>query len=182
VIAVADLAAAADELAKRHGIASVEGGRHPWGTANRIVPLGGAYLELVTVVDEAEAMRSPFGRWVASRSEPVQLLGWAVRTDRLDRVAARLGLEVVAGSRGDLRWRLAGVEAAAAEPSLPFFIAWAPGARHPGGGGPRRTVELQLEGDAGQLAAWLGPHALPVTIRPGRPGVASLVVDGRLVL
>jgi len=181
VIAVADLAAA-DELATRLGIASVEGGRHPWGTANRIVPLGGSYLELVAVVDEAEAARSPFGRWVASRTEPVELLGWAVRTDDLDGVAARLGLEVAAGSRGDLRWRLAGVEAAAAEPSLPFFIEWARGARHPGGDGVRRTVELGLAGDGDRLAAWLGPHALPFTIQPGRPRVGHLVVDGGVVL
>jgi hypothetical protein len=182
VIAVADPAAAADELATRHGMVSVEGGRHPWGTANRIVPLGGSYLELVTVVNAAEAARSPFGRWVASRTEPVEVLGWAVRTDDLDRVAARLGLEVGAGSRGNLRWRLAGAEAAAAEPALPFFIEWASGARHPGGDGVRRTVELQLEGDGERLADWVGPHSLPFTIQPGPPRVAHLVVDGGVVL
>ena len=67
LIAVADLAAAARELEVRHGLASVEGGRHPgWGTANRIVPLGDTYLELIAVVDEAEAAESPFGRWVAA--------------------------------------------------------------------------------------------------------------------
>ena len=77
---------------------------------------------------------------------------------------------------------MSGIEAAAAEPSLPFFIEWERGARHPGGGGARRPVELQLEGDGERLAAWLGPHALPVTIRPGRPRVANLAVDGRVVL
>ena len=65
---MADLAAAAEEIEARHGLASIEGGRHPgWGTANRIVPLGEAYLELVAVVDEAEAAQSPFGRWVGRR-------------------------------------------------------------------------------------------------------------------
>jgi hypothetical protein len=40
----------------RYGLASIEGGRHPgWGTANRIIPLGDAYIELVTVVDDEEA-------------------------------------------------------------------------------------------------------------------------------
>src|SRR5207253_9345067 len=48
LIAVDDLAAAARELEARHGLASIRGGRHPgWGTANRIVPLGQTYLELV---------------------------------------------------------------------------------------------------------------------------------------
>ena len=74
------------------GLASSAGGRHPgWGTANRIVPLGETYLELVTVVDEAEAAQSAFGRWVAA-SRPGAPFGWAVRTDDLDAVAARLGL------------------------------------------------------------------------------------------
>src|SRR5712691_3218109 len=85
-IAVADLAAAAREIEARHGLASIPGGRHPgWGTANRIVPLGEAYLELVAIVDEAEAAQSPFGRWVAAaQPELARPLGWAVRTHRLD--------------------------------------------------------------------------------------------------
>jgi Glyoxalase-like domain len=116
---VADLAAAGREMEARHGLASVEGGRHPgWGTANRIVPLGETYLELVAVVDEAEAAQSPFGSWVAQASPArAKPLGWAVRTNKLDEVARRLGLVVAAGSRATrggqlLRWRLAGVEQA----------------------------------------------------------------------
>jgi Glyoxalase-like domain len=80
----------------------VAGGRHPgWGTANRIVPLGETYLELVAVVDEAEAAQSAFGRRVAGvHPEPSgQPFGWVVRTNQLDEVAHRLGLTVEAGSR-----------------------------------------------------------------------------------
>jgi hypothetical protein len=56
LIAVADLSTAAQEMAKRDGLTSVEGGRRTgWGTANAIVPLGKTYLELVAVVDAAEA-------------------------------------------------------------------------------------------------------------------------------
>jgi len=59
LIAVADLSTAAQEMAKRDGLTSVEGGRRTgWGTANGIVPLGKTYLELVAVVDAAEARRS----------------------------------------------------------------------------------------------------------------------------
>ena len=91
------------------------------------------YLELVAVVDEAAAAQNAFGRWVAAaRSRTAQLLGWAVRTHELDDVADRLDLTIGTGSRATrsgqvLRWRLAGIEQAAAEPSLPFFIEWAPG-------------------------------------------------------
>ena len=141
LVAVTDLAAAARAIDDEHGLRAEEGGRHPgWGTANCIVPLGDAYLELVTAVDPAAAARSSFGRWVtASQSELLHPLGWAVRTDELDDVASRLGLTVEAGSRtgrdgGLVRWRLAGVEEAATEPALPFFIEWAPGTPLPGRG------------------------------------------------
>jgi hypothetical protein len=162
------------------GLASIEGGRHPgWGTANRIVPLGDAYLELVAVVDEAEAAQSAFGRWVAGAPEGP--LGWAVRTDRLDEVAARLGLAVSDGSRvrrdGRLiQWRLAGVDEAAAEPCLPFFIEWAPGTTLPGHGHEGRIDGLELVGDAARLRDWLGDHDLPITVRSGPPAVAAIDV------
>jgi hypothetical protein len=188
---VADLAAATREVEARHGLASIEGGRHPgWGTANSIVPLGEAYLELVAVVDDPEAAQSPFGRWVAeARPTLAEPLGWAVRTDALDEVARRLGLTIGAGSRATrggelLRWRLAGIEQAAAEPSLPFFIEWGretplPGRTpitHPAG--PVKLAQLQLDGDADRLAAWLGAHRLPISVRPGRPGIRSIVLKG----
>lgn len=67
LIPVADLCGAVTEFDRRCGVVSVEGGRHSgWGTASRIVPLGDSYLELVAVVDLAEALRSTFGRWVAN--------------------------------------------------------------------------------------------------------------------
>ncbi len=183
ILAVADLAAAAGELETRYGLASVEGGRHAgWGTANRIVPLGEAYLELVTVVDEAEAAESAFGRWVAAglRHEPARPLGWVARTDRLDEVAGQLGLTVSAGSRAGrdgrvVRWRLAGVDEAAAEPALPFFVEWGPRTPLPGRAAaahPAGAVELarlELQGDPERVAAWLGGQPLPIDLRPGPP-------------
>ncbi len=139
LIAVTDLAAAAREMEEHHGLASLEGGRHPgWGTANRIVPLGETYLELVAVVDVAEARQSVFGGWVATGATSAgQPIGWAVRTDEIDDVARRLRLTVRSGSRvtptGDrLEWRAAGMEEAAAERALPFFIEWGPGTPFPG--------------------------------------------------
>jgi glyoxalase-like protein len=187
VLAVADLAAAADELETRHGLASVAGGRHPgWGTENAIVPLGDTYLELIAVADEAEAAASALGRWVRDGSGGgPRPLGWAVRTDDLDAVAERLGLAVRGGSRitvegEELHWRYAGIERAMDEACLPFFIRWAEGAPFPGrAGSPQlRLRELRLTGDPTRLAAWLGPNDLPVVIGPGRPAVAGIVLDG----
>jgi hypothetical protein len=146
------------------------------------VPLGDAYLELVAVVDEAEAARTTFGRWVAGA--PDGPLGWAVRTDRLDDVAGRLGLTVNDGSRigrdgRRIEWRLAGVEQAAAEPCLPFFIEWAPGTTLPGHGHEGRIDALELVGDAERVREWLGDHRLPLTVRPGPPGIARMYfLDG----
>jgi hypothetical protein len=51
--AVSNLDDAAARWAADFGLRSVPGGVHPrWGTANRIVPLGGAYLELIGVDGE----------------------------------------------------------------------------------------------------------------------------------
>ncbi len=172
---------AVPDLEAEQELVSIEGGRHPgWGTANRIVPLGDAYLELVAVVDEGEAAANPFGRWVAASRGP---FAWAVRTDDLDAAAARLGLAIGAGSRARpdgtmLRWRSAGIEQAAAEPLLPFLIQWEEGTVLPGQSGARqgRLQELRLRGDASRLDEWLGPHDLPVTVTPGEPAVEAFVL------
>ena len=188
-MAVTDLAAAAAQLEGRFGLASVEGGRHAaWGTANRIVPLGESYLELVAIVDEIAAATSTFGRWVgAMRSRSGRLIGWAARTSDLDSVARRLGLSISEGSRLDpsgaeLRWRGAGIDAAAAEPARPFFIEWDPGTPYPGRlpvahrAGAVELARLELTGDAVRLAAWLGEGWLPIVVRPGDPAVTKVVL------
>jgi Glyoxalase-like domain len=190
LVAVTDLAAAAQEIEARHGLSSVQGGRHAgWGTANRIVPLGETYLELIAVVDPAEAADSAFGSWVAAGATPEgRPLGWVVRTDDLNGVAERLGLEIVAKSRKDasgrtLSWRVAGIEEAAAEPSLPFFVEWGDGTPHPGRApvthpaGTTQIASLELDGDGQRLADWLGSHRLPVTVREGEPAVASVILS-----
>ena len=191
IVAVTDLEAVARAVEERYGLASIEGGRHPgWGTANRIVPLGETYVELIAVVDADEAARSDFGSWVAAGATPVGTpLGWAVRTADLDAVAGRLDLAVEAKSRQDasgrrLHWRLAGVREATAEPSLPFFIEWGDGTPFPGGAqvahprGECGIARLEVAGDEARLERWLGGDELPVTVRRGAPGVLGVVLGG----
>ena len=197
--AVRDLDEAGSRLLDEHGLASVPGGRHDgWGTANRIVPLGDDYLELVAVVDEREAATAPFGRWAAAAAaDGDRWAGWVVRTDELDRLATDRGLEVVDGARrrpdgAVLRWRMAGLDRALGDPQLPFFIEWLvpvrdrPGrtvVHHPAG--PRGLSRLELSGDESQLRAWLGAADLPVSVARGAPGVRAVVLAsaaGELVL
>jgi hypothetical protein len=190
LIAVGDLAVAAREFEEHHGLASIEGGRHPgWGTANRIAPLGKTYLELVAVVDAAEARQSVFGRWVARATNlQGQPIGWAVRTDEIDNVGRRLGLTVHAGSRvtptgARLEWRAAGMEEAAAESSLPFFIEWSPRTSFPGhtpvrhAHGTPAITGILIRGDADRLADWLDGERLPIFVNPGNPMLAGIVLS-----
>jgi hypothetical protein len=184
LIAVDDLEAAAKEVEERYGLASVEGGRHQgFGTANRIVPLGETYLELVAVVDDEEAAASGFGSWVRGGGHP-RLLGWCLRTDELDAVAERLGLTIADGSRARpdgavLRWRMAGLERSAEEPSLPFFIEWGAGTAHPGGALAQSATidEVRLQGEPDQIEEWLGGANVPISVSQGRPALRSIVLD-----
>jgi glyoxalase-like protein len=190
LIAVEDLEATGRELEERHGLSSIVGGRHPgWGTGNRIVPLGDTYIELVAVVDSAEAAQAAFGRLVGSStgSTPTPF-AWCVRTDDLDGVAARLGLEPEAGSRerpggSIVRWRIAGLEQAADVPCLPFFIEWAEGTPFPGSAevdhpvGAAELTRLELSGDPRRVDDWLGGAALPVSVAPGEPAITGVIVS-----
>jgi hypothetical protein len=36
---------------------------------------------------------------------------------------------------------------------------------------------LVLDGDADRLATWLGHHTLPIVVRAGKSGVASIVLS-----
>jgi len=190
LIAVADLAKAGQEFEIRHGLASIEGGRHPaWGTANRIIPLGDSYLELIAVVDAALAAENAVGRWVASAvTESARPLGWAVRTSQLDEMARQLDLPISAGSRvtpdgEQLSWRTAGMDQAIAEPALPFFIEWAPGTKLPGQAdirhpaGEARISRLVLDEDPDRLTDWLGNHQLPIVVRPGTSAVREIHIS-----
>ena len=190
IVPVRDLALAADEIEARHGLASVEGGRHPaWGTANRIVPLGDTYLELVAIADPETAARSAFGQWIAG-AIPDRPLGWAVRSDAIESVGQRLGQPVVPGSRAQpngslVTWRSAGLDTAIREPGLPFFIQWGDGVPLPGAtaidhpGGAATLKLLSVSADPHHLADWLGDHDLPIAVTDRAVNWAITLTRGR---
>ena len=180
VFCVPDLERAGQQLAQGYGFVSHAGGRHPGhGPANRIVPLGDSYLELVAVVAPIETAGSLFGSWVdANATSPPRPQGLCLRTDDLDAVCARLSLDPVTMSRETpdgftVRWRLAGLEQALTE-SLPFFIEWQvsddmlPGRMEPGN--DAYIEEVIVTGDTDRLHEWIA-GANGVTVEPGDPGI-----------
>jgi hypothetical protein len=200
VYAVRDLDEAAERFRREFGLDSVVGGRHGgWGTANRIVPLGEQYVELIGVVDRAEAEATTFGRDVLQRTAGGD--GWytiAVASDDVVLVGERLGLEVDAGSRerpdGEvLRWRMAGLDDPRREPWMPFFLTWdVPASLHPGrsaraGHGVRAggIAWVEVGGDVGRLREWLGDEELSIRVTAGEPGIRRVALatsDGDLVI
>jgi hypothetical protein len=186
LLTAGDPAPSTSVLAWRGGLDSFAGGRHPgWGTANRMVPLGDAYLELVSIVDEDEARSSPFGRWALDAAgQPGRALGWAVRPSDFDATAERLCLDVRGGSRavpsGEVvRWRMAGLDEAAERPWLPFFLDWHDPSRFPGRLAPTTATlrDISIAGDVAELSNWLGPHDLPLNVTQGDQGVVSVTVN-----
>jgi hypothetical protein len=199
VYAVEDLEAGGEWFLEEFGLASVAGGRHPgWGTANRIVPLGEDYLELVAVADEAEAEASDFGRAVIRAvSNGGGLAGWAVATDDLAAIADRLELELAHGSRNRpdgsvLRWELAGVTRALSTGALPFFIQWdCPPGSHPGAAPADHSVEphgiawVAVTAEEEPLRQWLGDAELPLRVDAGPQAITAVAVAtarGEIVL
>jgi hypothetical protein len=200
LLAVADLDAAASRILADHGLASVDGGEHVGlGTANRIVPLGETYIELIAVVDHAAAQRNPFGSYIGSFvADGDRLMAWAVATDEIDWDAKRIGASPVPATRvtpdgTELRWRMAGIEGALADRSLPFFIEWECGPEdHPGKQlaahtcTPHGIADLEVAGSATKIRNRLGGATLPITVAKGdRAGPRSVTIatsDGHVVL
>jgi hypothetical protein len=190
IFGTADMERTAAELLERRGLASVVGGRHEGrGTGNRIVPLGSAYLELMGVVDEAEAASHPFGRWFTEQiSDGDRFLMWCIGTDDIDAVSARLGLEVEEWTRARpdgtiLSWRLAGLEISNGHPEIPFFIQWTvPPELHPSKASvlhrntPSGYLAVTLAGDQAWVERWIGDSDLPVRFTTSKQGVVGVTI------
>lgn len=192
IVCVANLDEAASRFESEHGVSSVEGGRHQGhGTANRLIPLGENYIELLAVVAPREAKTSALGTWALDRAAVPGAAGVCLRTDDLDAVSERLGLEPTPMSRVTpdgviLDWRLAGLDQAFAH-NLPFFIQWdIPDHLHPGqievdhAAGDVHLEEATIWGDAADIARleeW-APHPKGLAYVEGKSGVTFQLVPG----
>ena len=182
------------------GFTVIDGGAHPGlGTANRVVPLGNAYLELLGVVDHEAATAREFGRSLLGRiADGDRLVRWSIRTDQIEVVSARLGL--AAERRQRLRpdgtlltWRAAGLELSLRDAWLPFFMQWDvpgdyPGAlpvTHPVGECALSWLEVSTP-DPARLARWIdGQRDLPLRPGGGEPGIDAMAIstpDGEVVV
>lgn len=199
ILVVPDLDEARRRLRDEHGLDSYAGGDHPaFGTGNAIVPLGDAYLELMSVTAPEVAAANPLGQAVAARiaSGGWSFLGWVVATDHIESDAARIGSWVVPGERvrtdgRRVAWRLAGIEHMLADPSMPFFITWDDHETHPAREPVRHAVDvagiawLEVAGDHAALDARLGDHDLPLRVVGGEPGARAVGIAtarGEIVL
>jgi hypothetical protein len=183
IYATGDLDAAAARVERELGLVARAGGRHVGlGTHNRIVPLGGGYLELLAVADPEEAASSDLGRALIARldGDGDGLLGWVVAVDDVDSVARRLGTTVTTITRSGLSARLTAVAEAMREPFLPFFLARDPGIPDPGVDGDAGGISwIEVAGDAARLREWLDSAPLPLTVVAGPPAMRALGI-GRL--
>lgn len=156
VWAVPSITPVAECLRRDHGLATLPGGSHAaWGTRNAIVPLSGAYLELVEVAHPAVATYG-FGRAVAeSAARGGGLILWCVRAGDIEAEARERGVEVIPGSRRNddgtvVTWRVAGLPHSLTNPTEPFLITWDDPAAIPGSlpvdhpAGPARISYLDL--------------------------------------
>ena len=182
------------------GFDVLDGGIHPGvGTANRVIPLGQEYLELLGVVDADEAAASEYGRALLRAIEHGdRLVRWSIRTDFIDDVAALLGLDVEARRRARpdgelLTWRAAGLALALADATMPFFMQWDRDEQYPGAleashpNGARRVSSLAVAPrDADAFGAWTEGADVPLAIvDAAAPGLVSVTVetdDGDLVI
>jgi hypothetical protein len=185
IVATADLDVTAARLEAEYGLSAVGGGRHEGlGTHNRVVPLGGGYLEILAVADSEEAGQSAFGRALAARIAQTGegLMAWAVAVDDVAPVAERLGTTMSTIGRQGLSARLTGHLEAMAAPFLPFFIARDPTIEDPGSSGDAGGIEwIEVAGDGDRLDGWLSGARLPVRVVDGAPAVCAVAIGGQIL-
>lgn len=184
VYAARDVDAVTARIEGEFGVAAVGGGRHEGhGTYNRIVPLGGGYLEVLGLADPQEAARSEFGSGLLRRLADAGdgWLVWVVATDEIESVARRLGTTIVTLRREGFSARLTGVAEAMQNPALPFFVSRDPGVADPGSGGDAGGITwIEVAGDVRRLERWLDAAVpLPVRIVDGPPALRAVGVGDR---
>jgi hypothetical protein len=183
IYATGSLDEAAARIETELGLKSVEGGIHEGlGTHNRIVPLGGGYLELMAIADPGQAGASETAGMLQARIEAAKegLLAWCVAVDDVEDLAGRLGTTVLTVRREGLSARVTGLPEALREPFLPFFITRDQGQADPGAGGDAGGITwVEVAGDNDRLASWLEEAELPVRVVDGAPGIRAMGIGDR---
>lgn len=160
------------------GYRPVVGGAHPGrGTRNAILNLGNnSYLELLSPDPAQPALQ--WHQEIATLTEPT-IVGWAIRTRELDRVASVLKergvprTDPMAGSRvrpngQTLRWRTVRLTDDR-KGNLPFFIEWDSASPHPSSDAPGGCL-LQEFRPTGPLPEIPPPQAnMRLRLVPGAP-------------
>jgi hypothetical protein len=157
-----------------------------------IVPFGDQYLELLSVVDEAEALASPQGRPVLAALEErgPGLARWSVEASDITSASERVGLPIERRQRVRpdgtvVAWRSVGVDTAWAEPWRCAFMAWddlsrhpaRSAAPHPNGATGFARLDVQVP-DLPALLDWLGGRVPSgVTVAAGEKGPCLLLLD-----
>ena len=188
IYGVRDLDEASRRVADEYGLPVSPGGVHPGGTKNTAVLCRDrSYVELLAATGPSSA------EWLQRLiSDGDRLIAWAVRTEDIDAVAARLGLDVADGSiempDGTIgTWRSAA--APRNEPSLPFVIQYGESRSEPRmdlpDGAPDGIAWVEVGGDAARVAEWLGGADIDVRVTDAPPGVYAVAVrttSGEIVI
>ncbi len=191
VLAVRDLEDAGERMLRDHGLVFVPGGRHArWGTANRVVPLGDDYLELIGVVDSEQAAGSVFGRNMLDlTADGDRWYAICLASDDVDAIAADSRLPVEPGARtrpdgAELRWRGAGLDVSRARPVAPVLHHLGARRRSSIRAGRRRAPERGERASPGsrwaatrqRLSEWLGGADLPIRVVDEEPGLRAVAL------
>jgi hypothetical protein len=191
IVGVRDLHHATDRF-RRMGFDVLDGGVHPGlGTANRVIPIGAQYLELLGVVSPEQAQDNAYGRALMRATTAGDcLVRWSLRTDDIEAVSARLGIGVEHRRRvrpdGELlTWRAAGLDLALVDATLPFFMQWDHDDQYPGAmaaahpNGARRVTELAITPrDPARFRDWTDGAEVPLRLsNEPASGLWWVVVD-----
>jgi hypothetical protein len=181
IYGTADLDVAQQRIEAVLGLEVLPGGHHVGqGSHNRIVPLGGGYLELMAIDDREEAATNPFGQVLLEVLEIEGLVAYAVQVDDIQAVAERLGTLLFTVRRDTLGAYVTGVPEALREPTLPFFIGSNERGPRPGDAGDAGGLTwVEVAGDGTRLRDWLGGAELPVRVVAGEPAVRAIGIGDR---
>jgi hypothetical protein len=166
-VAAETLAEGVSVVEEALGVSLAAGGQHPlMATHNRLLGLGGLYLEVISVDPDAPAPDRP--RWfnLDNFTGAPRLSNWIAACDDLDAMLAALPQDLgrpLSLSRGNLRWRMAVPDSGQLpfDDAFPALIQWE-GSAHPAGrlqDSGLRLSRLEIaHPEAAAIRSALAPH------------------------